>query len=262
MTDSNPPDTLSGVYKPAAKPQQSLGICIYGRGGVGKTTLVGTMPGRGLVIDVPQIEGGTFVLSNVADRIDVKPVEKWDDVDDVFWFLKEKNHDYQWVAIDSITAFVELAKRKCIKERKLDEDPHTTTMQEWGKIGNLCSEMIYKFRTLRQHTIWIAQERTHGSEERGEAVQIGPNVTPATLTALTPSMMILARLSVENNAGTYERRLRIGPHPTYMTKVRAMPGKDVPSVIRDPHLGKLLKFLVGSGERPEEVDEFAGIIIS
>ena len=261
-TTSSTRRTLSGVYKPTSKQKQSFGICIYGKGGTGKTTLVGTMPGKGLVIDVPQIEGGTFVLEDHADRIDVVPVTTWSEINPIYWFLAKEKHDYQWVAIDSITAFTELAKRQTIKERDLDADPHTISLQEWGKIGRLLAELIYQFRVLPIHTIWIAQERKFGGMDDVGDGTIGPDVSPAALQSLLPSMLLVGRLSVEHSIdGNWERHLRIGPSERYFTKVRAKPGLSVPAVIRNPSLASILRYVLGSGDRPEEVEEGSLIVL-
>lgn len=242
-----------------------MGLCIYGYGGVGKTTLIGTMPGRGLVIDVPQVEGGTVVLSDVADRIDVYACDEWKDIDQVYWYLKREKHPYRWVAIDSISAFQELAKRKTIRDRDFDADQHQITMQEWGKIGSLLAELIYKFRTLEQHTLWIAQQRKFGGGDEGGPTMLGPDVTPFALGKLLPSMLLVGRLSAEHGMdGKVERQLLVGPHQMYYTKYRSVPGRDVPRRIRNPNLANILGYLLGRDgeERPAEVQETAFIISS
>lgn len=252
------PVSIPGAYKPGDKLLDSIGLCIYGKSGAGKTSLLATMPGRGLVVDVPQIEGGNFVLRPYKDRIDVRDVESWDDIDDIYWWLKKTPHDYKWVALDSITAFAELARRKTVKERTLAEDPHTTSQQEWGKIGSLVGELIYRFRVLPIHTIWVAQERKFGDEQRGEPVQLGPALSPAALSALQPSMFLIGRLSVDERMdGTTERRLRVGPHSLYISKIRALPGQDMPPLIANPHLGRILRYALGveGAKRPDQVDE-------
>lgn len=253
---------IPGAYKPGPTQKESFSLCIYGRGGTGKTTLLGTMPGQGLIIDIPQIEGGTFVLEHVADRIDIKSLTAWDEIDDVFWFLKKQPHAYQWVAIDSLTAMTQLAIRKTIGERDLDVDPNKISLQDWGKVGRLVGEMIYRFRTLPIHTIWIAQERKYGNEEQGDPKMVGPDTSPAALQMLIPPLMLCGRLTIEYTLeGAAERHLRIKPHPEIHAKVRARSGLDVPGTIRNPHLGQLLKYLLGSGERPEEVQELAMLIV-
>lgn len=256
--------SLPGLYKPGQQ-YHSKSCCIYGRGGTGKTTAVGTMHGRGLVIDVPQIEGGAEVLEDKADRIDVYPVESWNQIDDVYWYLRGGKHDYKWVGIDSITAFVDLAKRRTVAERDLASDPNIIALQEWGKIGNLVDELIYRFRTLPLDVIWIAQERKHTlAENEGRAVSVmGPDVTPSILSSLVPSMTFIGRTFVNVALdGSVEYFIRLGPHPDYYTKIRARPGRPVPPVVKNPDLGVLFDYLQGGNQAPEAAEETGVLIIS
>ena len=76
-------------------------------------------------------------------------------------------------------------------------------------------------------------------------------------------MMLIGRLFVmqDRQTGAWERRLRIGPHPMFFTKVRAAPEVIVPSVVRNPKLGILLAFLFGKEEakgKVEAVEEETG----
>jgi len=206
------------------------------------------MPGRGLVLDIPQIEGGTMVLSDCADRIDVLPIVEWKDFSDAWKYLAREKHDYKWVAIDTITAAQELAKRKTIHERDLAADPHTVSMQDWGKIGELDCELIYRFKLLPLHLIVLAQERLRGSSEEG-TLEYQPDISPKGLSGLTPSMFLIGRLytrEVGADKDIYvERRLRVGPHATTVTKVRALRTRQPPAVIREPNLGQILAYLLG-----------------
>ena len=102
----------SGVIK-------RLSVCIYGLGGVGKTTLLSTLPGRGLVIDIPQIEGGTSVLEG-AENIKVLPILRWTEFDAAYKMLAKDHDQWDWVALDTATATQELAKRQLMKDRKGD----------------------------------------------------------------------------------------------------------------------------------------------
>lgn len=250
------PPALRGLYKPSAKAVQYFGICIYGVGGIGKTSLLRTMPGKGLVIDVPQIEGGTFVLEDSADHLDIVPVEEWNQIDDIYWNLVSNPNKYNWVAIDSITAFQELAKRKVIKERDLDADPHTVSLQEYGKMGQLVGELVYRFRKLSLHTIWIAQERKHGGGDGGGPVKIGPDIIPSALSALMPSMMLVGHMSPRYTMdGQMERIMRLQPHPDYYAKARAKPGVNVPDLISELDLNVIIRYILGTGPCPKPASE-------
>lgn len=231
------------LYKPgAASPSRS--ICIYGRAGVGKTTIVGTMPSRGLLIDVPQLEGGTEVLEN-KDNIDVTPVASWDEIDQVYQYLESGKHDYKWAAIDTITAFQELAKRKVIKDRDISASPHKITLQEFGQIGSLVGELIYKFRLLPIFTIWLAQERSFDAID-GQAHIMGPAVLPGALGSLLPSMMLVGRLkTVYDMNNKMERQLFVAPSPEHYTKVRTRPGIEIPTATTTLDLARLIRYFAG-----------------
>lgn len=242
-------------------------ICIYGPSGVGKTTLVGTMPGRGLIVDTPQVEGGTFVLADKASRIDIYTCDEWEKIDEVFWSLQKGEGSYDWVCIDSITGMQKLARDKVVKERdrKLSEDPHKITLNEYGQIGSLVSELVYRFKKVGIWQIWTAQERKHGGgEDDPGPVMIGPDIIRSALAALRPSVMVIGRLALtQNDNGKWDRSLRTGTHDLYMAKCRALPGKKMPAVTSTLHLGKILKYLLSDGPIPKEFkeQEFGGIVL-
>lgn len=257
------PTVIERIRKPSGELKR-LAVCIYGRGGVGKTTLLGTMPGKGLVIDVPQVEGGTSVLLDKADKIDVVPVVAWEELDEVYQHLKRGSHDYKWVAIDTISAVQELAKRKSIRERDLASDPHAILLQDWGKIGQLMAELIYTFRLLPIHIIALAQEkqRDRQGDDGRQITEFQPAVSPASLDALLPSLYLVGRLFVyQNDEGRWERRLRVGPHDYFLTKSRAVPGRELPTVVLEPNLGQLLAYLMGKKvDKPKAAQDDLGLI--
>jgi hypothetical protein len=201
-----------------------------------------------------------MVLAGEAGRIDIFPATSWDDVGEAYKFLRDSNHDYKWYAIDTVTATQELAKRKALRERDLSADPHMVTMQDWGKIGELQGELFYRFRMLPMHGIFLAQERLRGSGEDG-AMEYQPDISPAALSKLSPSMFLVGRLFTreveepETKQLVIERRLRVGPHMHTVTKVRALPERPMPAVVREPQLGQILAWLIGakSAKAPQSV---------
>ncbi len=220
-----------------------------------------TMPGKGVVIDIPQIEGGTSVLAGTTN-IDVLPVVRWDELDDVWKYLQGGTHEYKWVAIDTITACQTLAMRKAVSERDLAADVHLVTQQDWGKIGLLMSELFYRFRLLKISTILLAQEKMRGGEGERE---YAPAVSPMALDALLPPQHLVARLYVwqtEDAEGNmvWERRLRTAPHPLYLTKVRNVRGRELAPVLKNPSLGRVLAYMMGMKvHAPEEAKDETAI---
>jgi hypothetical protein len=257
---------LDRITKPSARIQH-IAATIYARGGAGKTTLTGTMPGKGLLIDIPQVEGGSFVLADKADRIDIFPAKSWDDLGEIHRHLRDSDHGYAWYAIDTVTATGELAKRKTLKERELGADPHMISMQDWGKIGELQGDLFYQFRMLPMHGIFLAQERLREGGDEG-SLEYQPDVSPAALSKLIPSMTLVGRLYTQQSAGEdgstlVERRLRIGPHSRTYTKVRAVRERPLPPIVSEPHLGRLFAWLLGTkgAKQPSEAaDETLAVV--
>jgi len=223
------------------------------------------MPGKGLVIDVPVIEGGTFVLAPYADRIDVLAIKKWEDFDELYNYLRADKHNYKWLAFDTITAAQVLAQRKVAKERPLDADPHMMSMQDFGKMGNLMKEFFYRFKQLPLYLILTAQERIRESAASG-GLEFQPAVSPSAMEGLIPPMTLVGRLyTVEaDDAGRtkVERRLRVGPHSMTVTKQRTIPGRNLPAVIKEPNLGTIFAYMLGvqGAQAPEGVLEETGFL--
>jgi len=220
------------------------------------------MPGRGLIIDVPQIEGGTMVLAEApnADRLDILPVVRWDGERSLIKAYDEvlvpNSGNWDWIALDSITAAQELAKRKITRERggasdsTITGNPHKVTLPEHGEIGEMMKDLAYKLRLLNKvHVIVTAQQRSRQDDE-GSVLQ--PDISPSALTGWLPSMFLVGHLSVievavneEATKFEWERRLRVGAHPNFVTKARALPSRPLPAIIRKPHLGEIFSWCLG-----------------
>lgn len=249
MASSKPVPLIERIRKPSASLSR-VSVCIYGKGGVGKTTLLSTMPKKGLVIDIPQIEGGTSVLAGLKDDIDVLPVVNWAGLDEALKFLRGSDHGYKWVAVDTITACQELARRKSVDERdgELDLDPYTLDQRDWGKIGTLMGNLFYTLRLLSMNTILLAQESTRRTADGGD--EYIPDVSPFSFRKLCPPQHLVARLYMwqvadDNGNQTWERRLRTGHHATYYTKTRNDQSRVMADVLKSPHLGRILAWMLG-----------------
>ena len=158
--------------------------------------------------------------------------------------------------IDTVTATQELAKRKVVKERDLTADPHQITQQEWGKVGMLNAEMVWRFRSLAMPAIFVAHEKVR-ADELTASKECLPELSPASIPALLRPMTLVGRLFLaeilEESSSTWERRLWCGPNSTFVTKTRAMPGRELPEVIRNPNLGQIVGYLLNlpNVPRPE-----------
>jgi phage nucleotide-binding protein len=111
-------------------------IVVYGDSGAGKTSLIPTLPGKVLILSA---ESGLLSIQDYdADVIEVSSV---DDVRDAYVFLKEGNHDYAWVALDS---FSEICEVLLSEEKKKTKDPR----QAYGAVIETGTALARAFRDL------------------------------------------------------------------------------------------------------------------
>lgn len=247
-------------------------ILIYGRPGTGKTTMLGTLSGNAVLIDTTLTEGGDFVLSDKADRIQTFQCTTWDEIQEVYEAVKSEEIKPNWLGIDSLTGMEKLAKRKILEERsgtkvnlKLDPEDLTDTeldkmklsLPEYGQMANMIEELVVRFNKLNLWKVWTAQERKQGGSADDEGpVQIGPDLISSSLRAASPPMFMVGRLAVAQDAnGVYRRTFRTGIHPIYICKVRALPNRRMPALTSDINLNKIMSYLLADGERPREIKE-------
>ena len=260
-----PKSVIDRITEPVADVPNFL-VLIYALAGVGKTTMLGTVPGYGLVIDAPDFEGGTSVLHKKAKRIKVTSVYEWEEYDVLYKMLRKMEHQFDWVSVDTITAAGKLARKKVVGERdEIGGEGHKLRIQDWGEIGQLNEQLYEKFRSLPIPVIFTAQERERMStnDDEEEITRVIPNISPASLDALIPHPMLTGRLYMyEDSDGKWHRQLRVGPHSRFVTKSRSLPDRPLPSIIRSPNLGNILAYMMGQDvKKPKQGEESdAGLI--
>ena len=263
--EKRPRSVLERITEPSAEPSNFL-VLIYSYAGIGKTTLIGTMPGNGLVIDIPDFEGGTSVLHPKRKRIKEVTALEWADFDKLYKMLRKGEHHFDWVAIDSITGAQQLARKKVIKERdEIAGEGHKLRLQDWGEIAQLNAQLYERFRSLPMPVIFTAQEKPkkETDEDEDDITRIIPNVSPASLDALVPHPMLTGRLYLyETDDGKFVRQLRVGPHSRFVTKARSLPSRPLPAIIRKPDLGHILAYMMGQDvPRPKRGKDSAAELI-
>ena len=120
--------TTAGQIR-ASKPPRYL---FYARNKKGKTDLTSTAP-RILILDP---ESGTKELP--PDQ-PVWPVNKWDDLDECFKYLKtaDAKKRFDWVGVDGMTRITNMALRKVMaqqEERDLDHIPGQVNRKTTAKL--------------------------------------------------------------------------------------------------------------------------------
>ena len=258
--------SLEDRIKDVSEVQTGDTVLIHGRSGTGKTTLACSFPKPLLLLDI--MDQGTDSVSDVKG-VKVLEVTHFDDLDAVYWFLRE-NEGFKTVVLDTVTQLQDLAIQKVKEMRGVDPEA-PMSKQMWGETSGLMKKVVYNFRDLaREHginVVFIAQPRTIVEETYDEEGQIdpevGPAVQPAVAKALGAAVKFIIytyiREVVKQKKGKLKRKMeyraRLGPHPYYLTKVRSPKTSKVPDSIKSCTYEDLMKVKrgewAGSGEEEE-----------
>ena len=139
------------VLKPKELTTEKATCLIYGIPGMGKTTLLGMLPGKTLIID---IDRGTRVLS---DCVNVDVVRVSEDLHEIAEILKElqKKCDYQNVAIDSLS---ELERGLLAYYGRQGKNDGVPGIQDYGRANIKIVDWCRQFRILPCNVFFTAWE--------------------------------------------------------------------------------------------------------
>lgn len=226
----------------------------YARNKKGKTSLVSTAP-RCLILDP---EGGTEELAE--DQL-VWPIEKWDDLNEVFKYTKTQDFKkkFDWISPDGLTRISNMALRKVMaqqEERDLDRIPGQVIQKDYGKAGELIKGMLFNFHNLPVGVVYTAQERMEevkaeqfdAEDEDMENAQIRfvPDLPKGVRSSVNAIVSCIGRLYVvkvtdKEGEDKLQRRLWIAPTEAYDTGYRSE--HELPTHLKNPTVPKLQRLL-------------------
>lgn len=233
-----------------------LKVLLYGRSSTGKTTIAATFPRPTLICDIR--EEGTDSVSDVED-IDVLPVQSWEDLELVYWMLKSQETKYQTVVIDTIS----MAQVQLVEQVVERAGRDSMSQQLWGEVSGKMQSLILAFRDLPINVVFLAHDRTRVSEEDGDDMldpEVGPSLIPSVMKTLTGAVSIIGNTYVAEKQTQakgrirrkIEYRVRLGPHPYYITKVRKPKKHKVPAHVVDATYEMLLSIRQGEYDGTEK----------
>ena len=230
----------------------------YGLAGTGKTTLACTFPKPLLLVDIQ--DEGTDSISDV-EGVDVFQAESWADLEQVYWSLASTKHGYKTVVIDTLTQaqdvlIEEIGKNKRLAKGKQLTDWGVLTQREWGEVSGRIKSWISDMKGLGIEVVILAQNRIFDAfEDEHSTAEIephgGPRAAPSISDHVTAEAFVVGNtVTVEHevkekrNGKTITNKeirygLRLGPHRTYITKMRKPQSITLPSYILDPTYQKL-----------------------
>lgn len=256
MPDKNYADIAAKKIRKPSSIQRRPRILVYGRQKKGKSTFGATAP-KVLVVDPEQ---GTDWMTGMDP--DTWAVNRWEDLNEVYNYLRLGDHPYEWVCLDGLTRLNDMAldfTMRVREERQLDVQPGMVAQKDWGQAGKVMKTMMVNFHNLTgMGIIFTAQERP--LEQDGSEADADVPETPMGFVADLPKgsrgminslVDVIGRIYVVDveikGVMKKQRRLWLGEHPLYDTGGRSE--HNLPDYLKNPTVPKLVE-LLATGKVP------------
>jgi len=202
-------------------------MCAHGRGGVGKTTLIKTLPNPVIV----SAESGILSLASV--EIPTLVIEGFDDMVEVYRFLTESEHGKAFwsVALDSISEIAEI----CLTGEKANTKDGR---RAYGEMQDKMGSLIRGFRDMPGKHVYFSAKQGQMIDEVSGITRYGPEMPGKKLTNAMPYFFDeLFSMEIGRTADGKEYRfLRTASGLQYEAKDRS----GALDEIEEPHLGKII----------------------
>lgn len=224
---------------------------IYGRNKKGKTTfsLSGGID-QTLILDP---EDGTDEMKKSNPH--VWKIERWEDLDDAFNYLKYGQHPYKWISVDGLTRYSNMALKYVMKlqeEKSLDRIPGMVQQRDYNKAGELMKDLLTRFHNLPYGVIFTSQERMQeaSDSEEDEDVESSdvlyvPDLPKGVRGYVNSIVDVIGRIYVVktevNGKEVIQRRLWIGESLKYDTGYRS--DFELPPYLVNPTAPRLTRLI-------------------
>lgn len=237
--------------RPIAEQDRTQNMLIYGHSGSGKTTFAGTAPKPILLLDVR--ERGTQSIESQPDTYEL-PIDNWEEIDQVYFMIKENSSKYKTVVIDTVTGLQRLAKEHVGGGKLLLQQ------KQWGEISDRLQNFIDAMAELPVHVIFLGQEKELKNREGDvdEVLQpmIGVAVMESVLLKLNAAMDVIGHTFIRPDVQDIEGKkivrgkfaLHLAQNPRFITKVRKdrlLNKAGIPDYIIDPTFEKVMSIVKG-----------------
>ena len=242
------------ITRPAEQSERLPTLLVYSRNKKGKTRF-GMSAGKDKVL-IADPERGTDRFRKRNPH--VWHITEWADLDLLYKFMKNADHDYEWVDLDGMTRISNMALRYVMKqaeEADINRQPGLVQQRDYGKAGELMKGMMYNFHNLPCGVIYSAQERVEDSsyteldEDVEDAeVRYVPDLPKGVRATMNSLVDVIGRLYIapieseeEDTPTKYERRLWLAPSVAYDTGYRS--DFVLPEYLSAPTVPKLVNLM-------------------
>lgn len=190
---------------------QGIKVLVYGKAGVGKTTLIKTCPGKQIILSA---EAGLLPLA--GEDIDVLNIDSLDTMYEIYTFLKDGEHAYEWVCLDSISEIAEVVLHT---ELQATKDPRKAYAELSSKVGQL----LRAYRDLPGRNVYFSAKQSRFKDDTKGTMIYAPGMPGQALSQSIPYIFdeVFCFRAERDTEGTLQRTLQTQPDDQYDAKDRS-----------------------------------------
>jgi hypothetical protein len=249
------------IRKPSKTPW--LKMLIYGDPGVGKTTFGVTAQAHELTREVllVSIEGGELAVTDaeavgIPSIPDMAELTKYEQFQQVFWYLQKGDHPYKTVVIDTLSELQRM-NLDSIVGRQLNkasgsgakhQDLDDIWQEDFGTSAGQMSRLVRSFRSLPMNVVFTCHAASKVDAAKNETVF--PALTPKLRGFVIGYVDVVGYMFTQSvqapngaPAGTL-RRMLFRPTQKFLAKDRT-PGEKLGMVMDNPTIPKVMDILLG-----------------
>ena len=200
------------IIKARTLRQPRITALIYGTPGMGKTTLLGTLKGSTLILDVDK---GTSVLSGNSDADILRLSTDFKEVPELLDELR-KECPYDNICLDSLSEL----ERSILTRLGSRNNTGTPSLQDYGKVNNSVLNICRQLRDLEANIFFTAWEQyTEISAPNGDRYsRIEPLIRKTNLENVCGLCDLIGRIYYDKDSE--ERMIWLDARPNIIAKDR------------------------------------------
>lgn len=220
---------------------------VYGLSGVGKTRLSGS------AFDVPElcpilllnIEGGDLTLRGLWPDIEAVRITSWDQLKRVYETLKQGNHGFKTVILDSVTEMQKLGMDHTMFQRHGSDDLAVPEIKEWNINVEQVRKFVRAFRDLENVNVIITALERVDIDKRTQLSRKKPSLSGKVADEVAGFLDIVTYLYVGDVDGENCRILLTGNTPGVVAKDRS---DRLPLQMINPTMSEIYNY-ISSGKK-------------
>lgn len=245
---------IADRIKPLEDIDLFLTMLCYGKSGTGKTVFSGTWPKPLLLLDIRE-KGHESIVD--VDGIDLLPIEKWSDLEEVYWEVLDGGSKYKSVILDQLTAMQALGMQ-ALRDEKQMKPSEPFSQRGWGQLSGMMQTWVYSYRELYSqgyHVCFNAHERLRDAEETDDdriAPSVGSNLMQSVASFVNGAVSVIGNTFIREEIDKKEKTreiqycMRVGAHAYYAAKLRRpVSAGPTPDIIQNPTFDKIVKLSRG-----------------